>query len=50
MSGWQDPTTERTRHLGRITVIQEFSRRCFVASAGACAVTAFLDTKTYARG
>jgi FtsP/CotA-like multicopper oxidase with cupredoxin domain len=31
-----------------MTVIQEFSRRCFLASAGACAATAFLDTKSYA--
>jgi FtsP/CotA-like multicopper oxidase with cupredoxin domain len=30
--------------------MQEFSRRCFVASAGAYAATAFLDRKTYARG
>jgi FtsP/CotA-like multicopper oxidase with cupredoxin domain len=41
-------STLETMKRGRITVSQEFSRRCFLASAVACAATAFLDSKSYA--
>jgi FtsP/CotA-like multicopper oxidase with cupredoxin domain len=40
--------TLETMKQGRITVSQGFSRRCFLASAGAYAATAFLDIKSYA--